>query len=105
MYSILIKNENDSNLFSFYKTKVEDKEVTTEEVVDEETGEVKTVKKEVGLGTFSTKIFTTDDPKIFENECKKLLRTYNLNQLKFIRDLDYDMDILWSDANIDEAQS
>ena len=46
-------------------------------------------------GQFENVVFETDDSDEFEKKCVDLLKTYNLDELKFIDDLEYDTDIIW----------
>lgn len=95
MLSILIQDEKDKQKWSFLKVKREDTETKTEEIEDPDTKEIKTVSTEVGLGTYSSVVYSESDPKEYEKMCVDLLKTYNLSQLKFVEVKEYGVDFLW----------
>lgn len=95
MFSVLIQDEKDKQKWSFLKIRKEDVKIETEEITDEETGEVKTVEKEVGLGTYTNVTYEESNPEEFEKKCAELLRTYNRSQLKFVDVKDYELDLVW----------
>lgn len=102
MFCILIQDEKDKQKWNFLKIKKEDTETKTEEIEDPETHEIKTISKEVGLGTYSNVLYEESDSAEFEKKCVNLLKTYNLSQLKFVDVKEYGVDLLW---DLDNSQA
>lgn len=67
----------------------------TTEKVDDGTGNLVDKIIRTPTGQFENVVFETDDSDEFEKKCVDLLKTYNLDELKFIDDLEYDTDIIW----------
>ncbi len=95
MLSVLIQDEKDKQKWNFLKIKKEDTKIKIEEVEDPDTHEIKNISTEIGLGTYSNVIYEESDPIEYEKKCVKLLKTYNLSQLKFVDVKEYGVDFLW----------
>ena len=94
MKKILVRDKKNPSLYSFLQVKKEVMKETTEKV-DDGTGNLVDKVVQTPTGQFENVVFETDDADEFEEKCKDLLRTYNLDELKFIDDLEYDTDFIW----------
>ena len=94
MKKILVRDKKNPSLYSFLQVKKEVMKETTEKV-DDGTGNLVDKVVQTPTGQFENVIFATEDADEFEERCKDLLRTYNLDELKFIDDLEYDTDFIW----------
>lgn len=94
MRKILIRDKKNPSLYSFLQVKKEVMKETTEKV-DDGTGNLVDKVIETPTGQFENKVFATEDSDEFEAKCIELLKTYNLDELKFIDDLEYETDIVW----------
>lgn len=94
MRKILIRDKKNPSLYSFLQVKKEIMKETTEKV-DDGTGNLVDKVIQTPTGQFENVVFETDDSDEFEKKCVDLLKTYNLDELKFIDDLEYDTDIIW----------
>lgn len=96
MYQILIrdKDKKNPNLYSFLQVKKEVMKETVEKV-DDGTGNMVDKVTQTPTGTYVTSIYAESDQDEFEKKCIELLKTYNLDELKFVNTLEYDTDIIW----------
>lgn len=94
-YAIMIRNDKDNEVYKFLKVRKEQTETVTEEVTNEETGEVSTVEKEVGTGVYKTEKYLTDSKDEFEAKIVETLNTYNRNQILPIAIEDFNMDLIF----------
>lgn len=94
MYQILIRDKKNFKQYSFFEVK---KEIMKEETqqVDDGTGNMIDKVIEIPTGQYKIEPFSTSDKDEFEAKCVELFKTYNLEELKFIDNLEYDTDIIW----------
>ena len=93
MRKILIRDKKNPSLYSFLQVKKEIMKETTEKV-DDGTGNLVDKFIQTPTGQFENVVFETDDVDEFEKKCVDLFKTYNLDELKFIDDLEHDTDIV-----------
>lgn len=93
MYSILIQDKKNNSHFSFLQVRKEIMKETTEKVDD---GSGNMVEKTVytPTGQFENVVYEDEDRDEFEKKCTELLKTYNLNELRFIDNLRYGVDLI-----------
>lgn len=94
MYKILIKDKKTPQ-YSFLKVKKEIMKETIEKV-DDGSGNMIDKTTYTPTGQFEEVIFSESDKDKFEQKCCELLKTYNLNELKFVDDLEYGVDLIWN---------
>lgn len=95
MYSILVKDSKNLDLYRFLTIKREVMQEQTKEVTDPETDEVRTEITSVGTGTYEVVRFETNVKSELENKCVELLNTYNRGQFIAVNVEPYQMDLIW----------
>lgn len=95
MYAILIKDKKNNNQFSFLQVKKEIMKETIEKVEDD-SGNMIDNTIYTPTGQFENVIYEESDKDKFEEKCTELLKTYNLNELRFVDNLQYGVDLIWN---------
>ena len=99
MFSVLIRDKKDKNIYRFLQVKEEVMEEITTEVTDPETNEVRTETELVGTGKFETVNYKESSKDKFEEKCIELLNTYNRTEIVPVSLEEYDVDLLWNSDN------
>ena len=94
MYSILIKDAKNAGLYRLLTVKQEIMKENVEKV-DDGTGNMVDKVTQTPTGTYVATVYEESDQDEFEKKCIELLKTYNLDELKFVNTLEYDTDIIW----------
>lgn len=94
MYQILIRDKKNPSMYSFLNVKQQIMKETVEKVEDDDGNLVDKITK-IPTGNYETVVYSEEDQDEFEKKCVELLKTYNLDELKFINTLEYDTDIIW----------
>lgn len=92
VFSILIK-KNDT--YKFYMTKKEIMKTITVTEQDEDGNDI-SVEKEVGTNQFVPIKWTCDNLADLEAMCIELLKTYSLEQIAPIKDMSFEVDLLFT---------
>lgn len=94
MYSILIRDKKNNSQFSFLQVKKEIMKESVEQVTDEDGNLIDKIVY-TPTGQFENAVYEESDKDKFEEKCTELLKTYNLNELRFIDNLQYGVDLIW----------